>query len=92
MLRCNSVLVKFVDKNLPQQEIHNNEATASVSLTVTRDGNFITIMHRNIAGLGLKQINFSIKDVKEYVCIGVNETLAIVPSGTLLIGSGPKRL
>jgi hypothetical protein len=71
MLKCNTVLIKFLDKNLPQQEIRHLQTSFSVALVVERDNDFLILSHVSALGHVIKQLNFNIKDVKEYVCLEV---------------------
>lgn len=71
MTFCSTVVVKFADKNIPAQEIRALAITGAAHLFVSRDSNFITISCQGINHNEVQQINFSIKDVKEFACEGV---------------------
>jgi hypothetical protein len=60
-----------MDKNLPQQEIRHLQTSFSIALTVERDNDFLILSHISQLGFIIKQLNFNLKDVKEYVCLEV---------------------
>lgn len=79
MIKCQDVLIKFMDKNLPQQEIRSAQIIGSARLEVRRDDLFLSVNHMTPNGYVVKQINFNLSDVKEYVCDRIENLILTVP-------------
>lgn len=71
MLKCQKVLIKFINERLPQQEIMAEHAFLCKVLEIRRDDKFLTVDHICEKAFSVKQINFNLSDIKEYACEGV---------------------
>lgn len=71
MLRCQIVLVKFMEKGTPMQEIRALQITSSKDLKVSVTDRFLVIDFMAHKEFSVKQICFNLDDVKEYACEGV---------------------
>lgn len=68
MIKCMKVLIKFMDKNVPAQEIRSLAITGADHLQVNEGFSFITLDCCTKDGHLVEQINFKKSEVKEYVC------------------------
>lgn len=69
-LYCQNVMVKFIDRSLHAQDISTHVVSGARHMEVERDDQFLTVSFVGNSGL-LKQLNFSLKEVREYVCDGI---------------------
>lgn len=70
-MKCQTVLIKFMERGSPQQEVTTTHVTGGKHITVDYDQHFLKLTHMNAKDLPLKTISYNLNDVKEFVCEGV---------------------
>lgn len=70
-LRCQSIIVKFLDRNYPHQEVRALQVPGCNELFISRDADFLTVLFVTNEWKKIKEINFNIKDIKEYAADGI---------------------
>lgn len=64
--RYQEILIKFVDKNVPQQELRATEVTGCSFMDVRAGEYFLEVVYENASLFPLKIIYFSRTDIKEF--------------------------
>lgn len=78
MILCNAVLVKFVNQRDNNVEVRAKQSLYADHLRVTRDANYITVDYISKLGYIIKQINFEVNNVREYMCEEVQPPKPVV--------------
>lgn len=77
---CTTVIVKFLAKlGLPDQEVRAAQADAAKYLRISRDEQFLVVNYMTDQGFSIKQVNYSVPEIKEYACYGVLAPKPLVP-------------
>lgn len=72
MTYCQTVLVKFMNQSLPQQEVRAKQLDGADELQVVRDYHYVIVKYMSSSGLCLKEINYNRADIREYVLEGIS--------------------
>lgn len=72
-MRCQSVLIKFMDRNVPQQEVRALQLTGARYITMSFEAEgdkFLCLVFNSLDDRPIKVIMYNLSDIKEFVCEG----------------------
>lgn len=67
MIKCKTVRIKFVEKGLPQEEVAVQQVTGAEHIEVSQQDGFLRLECKAKQGGIVKQLNYRMQDVREYV-------------------------
>lgn len=71
MIKCQTVLIKFVEKGLPAQEVRALTVSGCKYIVFSEGAKFLNLVFVTSEGSIVKHIGFAVGDVKEYVLEGI---------------------
>lgn len=73
MIKCQEVLIKFMDRAAAQQEVRALQVAAATHLEIAvhHDGKWLAVNFVTAKNGLVKQINYNMADIKEYACTSI---------------------